>query len=81
MALIVVLLTTVTFVAAVPPRDTVAPGRKPLPAILIEVPPAVVPELGVMLLTSGGATKVYPFVRVPLSPPVLVTTTLTAPAE
>ena len=54
MAVIEVLLTTVTPVAAVPPRLTVAPAKKPVPVMLTVVPPAVVPEAGEMVLTVGA---------------------------
>ena len=53
-AVIDVLLTTVTPVAAVPPRFTVAPVRKPVPAIVTAVPPLVVPEFGVIEVTVGA---------------------------
>ena len=53
-AVIEVLPTTATFVAAAPPMVTVAPVRKPVPVIVTEVPPAVVPELGEMLVTVGA---------------------------
>jgi hypothetical protein len=55
-----VLLTTVTDEAAVPPRLTVAPVRKPVPVMVTEVPPAAVPVLGVIELTVGaGLLAVY----------------------
>ena len=53
-AVIDVLLTTVTPVAAVPPRLTVAPARKPVPVMVTGVPPAVVPEAGETPLTVGA---------------------------
>ena len=53
-AAIEVLLTTVTPVAAVPPRVTVAPARKPAPVMVIAVPPAVVPEVGEIELKVGA---------------------------
>ena len=40
-AVMVVLLTTVTPVAAVPPKLTVAPATKLVPVMLIAVPPVV----------------------------------------
>ena len=49
-----VLLTTVTPVAAVPPRLTLAPGRNPVPAMATDVPPLALPVLGVIELTVGG---------------------------
>lgn len=54
-AVIVVLLTTATFDAAVPPIETVAPGWNPWPVIVIEVPPTVGPEEGETELTAGAA--------------------------
>ena len=52
--MIVVLLTTETLVAAFPPTETVALARKPVPVMVIEVPPNVDPELGLTLLTTGA---------------------------
>jgi len=80
-----VLFVTVTFVADVPPKVTVAPETKLVPEMVTEVPPATGPELGVTLDTvgagpGGGVEYVKPFERVPLWPSVFVTTTLTAPA-
>jgi hypothetical protein len=49
-----VLFTTTTFVAAVPPKLTVAPAAKFVPVMVIAVPPAVDPLLGVTLLTVGA---------------------------
>ncbi len=49
--MIEVLLARVTLVAAVPPRLTVAPARKPVPVIVTLVPPLVVPVLGVIEAT------------------------------
>ena len=53
-AAIDVLLTTVTPVAAVPPRLTVAPVRKPVPVIVTPVPPPAGPVLGVIDVTVGA---------------------------
>src|SRR5579862_7487870 len=47
-------LTTTTFVAAVAPNVTVAPAAKLVPVIVTEVPPAVGPLFGEMLVTVGG---------------------------
>jgi hypothetical protein len=55
-AVIVVLFTTFTLVAAVPPNVTVAPTTKFVPVIVTAVPPVVVPPLGDTLLTVGTAT-------------------------
>jgi hypothetical protein len=52
--LIVVALTTVTLVAAVPPIVTVAPASKFVPVIVTAVPPLVVPEFGEIALTVGA---------------------------
>src|SRR5689334_9300937 len=64
---------------------TVAPLTKFAPLIVTEVPPAVVPEVGLIPLTegagNGAAAYVNPFVFVPASPPGLVTVMLTAPLE
>ena len=57
-AVIDVLLTTVTPVAAVPPSFTVAPARKPVPVMVTAVPPFAVPELGVIALTVGAGLLV-----------------------
>ena len=53
-AVIVVALTTVTAVAAVPPMVTVGPAMKPVPVIVTAVPPLVVPEIGATLVTVGA---------------------------
>jgi hypothetical protein len=78
-AVMLVLLTTTTFVAAALPNVTVAPDAKFVPVIVTAVPPAVVPVFGLTLLTVGATTYVYPFVRLPLCDPKLVTVTVTAP--
>src|SRR5580704_6841085 len=52
-AVIVVLFTTTTFVAAVLPTVTVAPATKFVPVIVTAVPPAVVPLFGLTPLTVG----------------------------
>jgi hypothetical protein len=49
-----VLLATFTAVAAVPPKLTAAPDRKPVPVTVTAVPPLAVPELGVMEVTVGA---------------------------
>ena len=53
-AVIDVLLVTFTPVAAVPPRLTLAPARKPAPVRVTEVPPFVVPVLGVIEASVGA---------------------------
>src|SRR6202163_4767953 len=75
----VVLLTTTTFVAAVPPNVTVAPAAKFVPVIVTAVPPAVDPLFGDTPLITGRAMKMNPFVKLPLCF-LTVTVTVTAPA-
>jgi hypothetical protein len=79
-AVIDVLLTTTTLVAAVDPNFTVAPVAKFVPVIVTAVPPATDPLLGDTLVTVGGTTYVYPLAKLPLNDPTLVTVTVTAPA-
>jgi hypothetical protein len=66
MAVMVVLFTTTTFVAALLPNVTVAPAAKFVPVIVTAVPPAVGPLLGDTLATVGATTYVYPLARLPL---------------
>ncbi len=54
-AVIDVLLTTVNEVAAVPPKVTEVAPVNPVPVMVTEVPPAVVPDVGKMLLNVGAA--------------------------
>jgi hypothetical protein len=75
----VVLLTTTTLVANVPPNVAVAPAAKLVPVIVTAVPPAVDPLLGLTLLTVGGTTYVNALAKLPLCP-LTVTVTVTAPA-
>ena len=53
-AVIDVPLTTVTFVATVPPNVTVAPERKFVPVMVTAVPPLVDPELGEIAVIVGA---------------------------
>jgi hypothetical protein len=55
-AVIDVLLTTTTLVAAVLPKVTVAPDAKFVPVIVTAVPPAVGPAFGLTLVTVGFTT-------------------------
>jgi hypothetical protein len=55
-----VLLTTVTPVADVPPTFTVAPERKPVPVMVTDVPPEVVPDVGDTELTVGAGFEAEP---------------------
>jgi hypothetical protein len=76
---IVVLFTTLTFVAAALPNVTVAPTPKFVPVIVTPVPPAAGPLFGDTVITVGITTYVNPFARLPFCPPRLVTVTVTAP--
>jgi len=81
-AVIDVLLTTTTPVAAVPPNVTVTPVMKFEPVMVTAVPPLTDAELGAIALTVGGGllvVKLNPWANVPLCEPT-VTTTFTAPA-
>ena len=44
----------IQFVAAVPPKLTVAPARKPVPVMVTAVPPAAGPVLGAIEVTVGA---------------------------
>jgi hypothetical protein len=55
-AVIVVLLTMTTLLAAVPPNVTVAPVAKFVPVIVTAVPPSVDPLFGLTLVTVGETT-------------------------
>jgi hypothetical protein len=55
-AVMVVLFTTTTLVAAVPPNVTVAPVAKFAPVIVTAVPPAAGPLFGLTLVTAGATT-------------------------
>src|SRR5277367_1942575 len=55
-AVIVVAFTTVTPVAAVLPKVTVAPAAKFVPVIVTDVPPEVDPLFGLTLVTVGATT-------------------------
>jgi hypothetical protein len=57
-AVIEVLLTTTTFVAAALPNVTVAPAAKFVPVMVTAVPPAVDPLFGDTLVTVGTGAGV-----------------------
>jgi hypothetical protein len=59
-AVIALLLTTVTFVAGIPAKLTVALGAKFAPVSVTAVPPTVGPLLGETAVTLGGAGQVKP---------------------
>ena len=66
-AMIDVLPATFTPVAAVPPRLTVAPARKPVPVMVTPVPPTPDPVFGVIELTVGAGTELDPSRRTKLA--------------
>ena len=53
-------LTTATLVAAAPPKLTVAPDEKPVPVIVTDVPPLVLPEVGEIAVTVGAGELLVP---------------------
>jgi hypothetical protein len=55
MAVIDVALSTLTPVAASPPKVTVAPVTNPVPVMVTEVPPAGRPAVGATEVTAGAA--------------------------
>src|SRR5271167_2544477 len=78
-----VLLTTTTFVAAVPPNVTVAPATKFVPVIVTAVPPAVDPLLGSTPLTVGTGPETVANVAICMTQgpePVNVAVALLLPA-
>ncbi len=77
---ILVALTTLTLVQALPPTDTAVAPVKLVPAIVIDVPPAVLPEVGVTELTVGAGVKYVNSVLAAFVPPGVVTRTLAVPA-
>jgi len=66
LAVMEVLLTTTTFVAALLPNVTAAGEEKLVPVIVTAVPPASGPTFGDTLLTVGATAYVKPLLRVPL---------------
>ena len=71
-------------VALTPPMVTLAPAMKPVPVIVIEVPPEVLPDVGLTEVTAGGGGSGVAYVNnavpVPLCKSLLVTTISFAPA-
>src|SRR3984893_12294995 len=59
-AVMEVLFTTITLLAAVRPTVTVAPDRKPVPVMVTAVPPLTDPELGETAVTVGGGNRPVP---------------------
>ena len=80
-AVIVVALTTVTFVAGTVPKSTAVAPVKPVPVIVTNVPPAAGPEDGLRPVTIGAATYVKRSADdVSDVPPAVTTVTSTVPA-
>jgi len=71
----------VATVSADPPKETVAPLWKPVPATVTDVPPPAGPLFGVTDVTVGAAKYVKQPEQVPLCVSAFVTTTFTDPAE
>jgi hypothetical protein len=65
-AVMLVLLTITTLVAAVLPKVTAAPVAKFVPVIVTAVPPATGPLFGLTLLTVGLTIYVKALDRLPL---------------
>jgi len=59
-AVILVELTTIKLVAAVPPMVTEVAPVKPVPVMVMAVPPAVEPLVGEILVTVGAARGAVP---------------------
>ena len=59
-AVMLVELTTVTLVAAVPPMVTAVAPVNPVPVMVMAVPPAVEPLVGEILVTVGATRSAVP---------------------
>jgi len=71
---------TVTLVAAVDPNLTVSPEANPVPVIVTDVPPGVMPLVGLIAVTVGGEMYVnWSAELVAELPPELATVTSTVP--
>ena len=64
----VVELTTVTSMAAVPPRVTAVAPVKSVPVMVMAVPPSVEPLFGEILVTVGGALPITSISRYAVPP-------------
>ena len=65
-------------VALTPPMVTVAPLINPVPVIVIEVPPAVVPEVGLteVMVGAGDVTRSDEALKITLKTPFSLVITL-----
>ena len=73
-AVILMELTTTTFVAAVPPKVTLAPLAKPVPLMVTAVPPAAMPLAGLIEFTITGARTTFTLMDVEMLQPLLALT-------
>lgn len=80
-AVIEVALTTVTPVAATPPKLTAVAPVKLVPVMVTEVPPNAEPLLGATDVTAGPLKVNWSDAPVALMPPPVVTVTSTTPVE
>ena len=79
-AVMEVALTTITPVAATPPTFTLVAPVKLVPVMVIEVPPNVVPDVGLTLVMVGTGTTYVNALLLLAVPPAVVTATLLTPA-
>ena len=79
-AVMLVALTTTTLVAALPPTFTLVAPVKFVPVMVIEVPPNVVPDVGLTLVMVGNGTTYVNTLFNEIVPPGVVTETFLAPA-
>ena len=79
-AVMEVALTTITLVAETPPTFTLVAPVKLVPLMVIEVPPNVVPDVGLTLVMVGTGTMYVKALLLLAVPPAVVTATLLTPA-
>ncbi len=79
-AVMLVALITTTLVAALPPTFTLVAPVKLVPVMVIEVPPNVVPDVGLTLVMVGNGTTYVNTLFNEIVPPGVVTETFLAPA-
>ena len=79
-AVMVVSVKVPIMVAATPRMVTPVAPVKPVPVMVMLVPPAIGPLVGEILVTVGAATTVATWTAVPLLAPLVVTTAVRLPA-
>ena len=79
-AVMEVALTTTILVAETPPTFTLVAPVKLVPLMVIEVPPNVVPDVGLTLVMVGTGTMYVNALLLLAVPPAVVTATLLTPA-